>query len=92
MCRHWFKTIHPFLDGNGHVGHLLIMLLLVEQKMLSLLLLYLSAFFEAARDEYYKQLYNLSGDGSGTNGLVFLMGLLFKPRRLYRELNASMNY
>lgn len=60
LCHYQFEAIHPFLDGNGRVGRLLIMLLLVEQRMLPSPLLYLSAFFEATRDEYHKQLYNVS--------------------------------
>lgn len=59
LCHYQFEAIHPFLDGNGRVGRLLIMLLLVEQRMLPSPLLYLSAFFEATRDEYYKQLYSV---------------------------------
>ncbi len=51
-----FEAIHPFLDGNGRVGRLLIALLLIERRVLPAPLLYLSAFFEATRREYYDRL------------------------------------
>src|SRR5207247_8351209 len=51
-----FEAIHPFLDGNGRVGRLLITLFLVERDVLPTPLLYLSAFFEATRDDYYGRL------------------------------------
>jgi Fic family protein len=51
-----FEAIHPFLDGNGRVGRLLLSLFLLEREVLPAPLLYLSAFFEATREEYYARL------------------------------------
>ncbi len=59
-----FETIHPFLDGNGRLGRLLIALLLCEQKVLREPMLYLSLYFKTHRQYYYELLNNvrLTGD------------------------------
>jgi Fic family protein len=59
-----FETIHPFLDGNGRLGRLLITLLLWEQKVLREPMLYLSLYFKSHRQYYYELLNNvrLTGD------------------------------
>ena len=59
-----FETIHPFLDGNGRLGRLLIPLLLCEQKVLREPMLYLSLYFKTHRQYYYELLNNvrLTGD------------------------------
>lgn len=73
LCHYQFEAIHPFLDGNGRIGRLLIILLLIERNILPSPILYLSAFFEATRNEYYRQLYNVSSEGSWDEWLVYFL-------------------
>jgi Fic family protein len=68
-----FEAIHPFLDGNGRVGRLLITLLLVERAVLPAPLLYLSAHFEATRDEYYARLLGVSERGEWEEWLIYFL-------------------
>ena len=68
-----FETIHPFLDGNGRVGRLLITLLLCERGILQLPLLYLSAFFKANRLDYYDWLMRIREQGDWEGWLTFFL-------------------
>ena len=68
-----FEAIHPFLDGNGRVGRLLITLFLVERERLSQPLLYLSAYFEARRQAYYDSLQRVRTDGDWSGWLRFFL-------------------
>ena len=68
-----FETIHPFLDGNGRVGRLLIILLLCEQKMLARPILYLSHYFKRHRAEYYEKLQSVRDEGTWEDWLAFFL-------------------
>lgn len=68
-----FEAIHPFLDGNGRVGRLLITLLLVARGVLPSPLLYLSAWFEATRPEYYARLSAITERGEWEEWLRYFL-------------------
>jgi len=73
LAHYQFEAIHPFLDGNGRVGRLLITLLLHTERLLDQPLLYLSAFFEQHRDEYYEHLLAVSSRGAWNEWVEFFL-------------------
>jgi Fic family protein len=73
LAHYQFEAIHPFLDGNGRIGRLVIALFLVEREVLPSPLLYLSAFFEAARGEYYDHLLGVSERGAWAAWLEYFL-------------------
>lgn len=73
MIHSQFEAIHPFLDGNGRVGRLLITLFLVEREILPTPLLYLSAFFEATRRDYYERLRGVTERGEWSEWLQYFL-------------------
>jgi Fic family protein len=68
-----FETIHPFGDGNGRVGRLLITFLLCQQRILTRPLLYLSHYLKAHRAEYYDRLMGIRNDGNWEGWLKFFL-------------------
>ena len=103
-----FETIHPFLDGNGRMGRLLITFWLCEQKILSQPLLYLSYYFKLYRSEYYEELMNVRLNGDWESWIkFFLKGVAFvadeaintakeilrlRERSLSKIANENSNY
>ena len=68
-----FETIHPFLDGNGRVGRLLITFLLCEREVLLKPVLYLSHYFKVHRQQYYDQLQSVRDRGTWEEWLIFFL-------------------
>ncbi len=68
-----FETIHPYLDGNGRIGRLLISLLLEHWKLLSQPMLYLSLFFKRHHSEYYRRLSTVRAEGDWEGWLDFFL-------------------
>jgi Fic family protein len=86
-----FELIHPFVDGNGRVGRMLIPLFLCERGVLPAPTFYISGYFEATRDEYYGRLLALSRDDDW-NGWIryFLGGVIGQARKNAAQAQAIM--
>ena len=97
LIHYQFEAIHPFLDGNGRVGRLLVTLLLCEWKVLQYPLLNLSAYFERYRQEYYDHLLSVSQHGNWGIWLrFFLRGISTQAKdsvfRMERLQGIRMQY
>ena len=68
-----FESIHPYLDGNGRIGRLLVSLVLEQRKVLTRPLLYLSLFFKRHRDEYYRRLNAVRVEGDWEGWIAFFL-------------------
>jgi Fic family protein len=73
LVHYQFEAIHPFRDGNGRIGRLLLTLLLCDWKLLSKPLLYLSAYFDQHRDEYFDHLLTVSQRGTWNDWILFFL-------------------
>lgn len=73
LMHYQFETIHPFFDGNGRIGRLLIGLLLQQERRLTAPLLYLSGYLEAHRSEYYERLQAVRERGEIQQWLQFFL-------------------
>ena len=73
LLHYQFETIHPFLDGNGRVGRLLITLFLMEKQMLSSPVLYLSCYLKSNRIEYYDRISEIRRTGNYEQWIKFFL-------------------
>lgn len=76
LMHYQFETIHPFLDGNGRIGRLLINLMLMQEGRLGTPLLYVSGYLETHRNEYYERLQDVRERGSIQQWLQFFLTAL----------------
>jgi len=97
VAHYQFEAIHPFVDGNGRIGRLLLSLLLCERGLLPQPFLYLSAYFERNRAAYMDHLLRVSQEGSWNEWICFfLQGVVEESndaiRRIERLLELRQQY
>jgi Fic family protein len=85
-----FETIHPFLDGNGRIGRLLILLMFMEREILKEPILYLSLYFKSHRDEYYRLLQNVRESGDWESWLLFYLDGITEVSRETTEATGEL--
>jgi Fic family protein len=73
VIHYQFEAIHPFFDGNGRLGRLLMPLLIVKEAAMKAPILYLSAFFERRRAEYNDLMFMVSADGRWSEWITFFL-------------------
>lgn len=78
LIHYQFETIHPFLDGNGRMGRLLVAFYLYQQKVLTRPLLYLSAYIDANKEEYYARLQTVRDEGNLESWLEYFLTAVWR--------------
>jgi Fic family protein len=78
LMHYQFETIHPFLDGNGRMGRLLIVLMLINERRLDIPLLYISGYLENRRSDYYERLQAVREKGEIQEYLQFFLTAIAK--------------
>jgi Fic family protein len=73
-----FELIHPFLDGNGRIGRMLVPIILYQKKILSQPMFYISAYLERNRDVYYDRLRAVSKEGDWNGWIAFFLEALIR--------------
>ncbi len=93
LAHYQFETLHPFSDGNGRLGRLLVVLQLMQYSVLHYPLLIVSPWFEARRREYQEQLLNVSQTGDFNSWVAFFAdGLRAQAAETLRRIEALLEY
>ena len=85
-----FEAIHPFLDGNGRMGRLIVPLFMFSKELLSSPSFYISEYLESHRDEYYDGLLAVSRDDDWTGWCAFFLTALTEQARAYQQKSQDL--
>jgi Fic family protein len=85
IIHYLFEAIHPFADGNGRIGRLLILLLLADRNILQYPLLYLSAYFESHKTQYYSLLLRVSQNSDWAQWIIFFLHAIISQARAAKD-------
>jgi Fic family protein len=91
LIHYQFETIHPFLDGNGRIGRLLITLFLMEQKVLTTPALYISYFLKKNRIEYYDRMTEVRNKGNYEQWVKFFLQATYESAKDATEAIDKLN-
>lgn len=87
-----FEALHPFMDGNGRLGRMLIPLFLYKQELLSSPNFYMSAYFEKNREAYQEQLRNVSRENAWTEWCIFFLeGIIIQANENKKKAQEILN-
>jgi Fic family protein len=85
-----FEALHPFLDGNGRLGRMLVPLFMARKELLKEPMFYISAFFERNRDEYYERLLAVSRDSAWTEWVEFFLKAVIEQAKENQSKAAAI--
>lgn len=91
IVHYQFEAIHPYEDGNGRIGRMLIPLMLAERNILDGPLLYLSKYIADNKSKYYKLLLDVSSDGQWTEWIRFFLMAVIEQARSYIDMIKKLD-
>ncbi|WP_413290493.1 Fic family protein [Bdellovibrio sp. HCB337] len=90
ICHYQFEAIHPFSDGNGRAGRILMVLQIVKDKLLDFPILYLSGYLNRHRDEYYRLLSSVTNDGKWIDFIKFMLQAIHEQAQVTKDVIFKM--
>ena len=90
ISHYQFEAIHPFSDGNGRTGRILMVLYLVQREILTLPILYISGYINQNKNEYYRLLLGVTTRGEWKEYIIFMLNGFCQQAKLTKEIVAKI--